>query len=43
MGNLFVFVVVAVDTYFIVQTCLDYGLRVGPFAEENWYLFSYLF
>ena len=35
--------VVAADTGLIIYECLKYGLRVGPFAEENWYLFSYLF
>ena len=34
---------IAVDTGLIIFMCLKYQLRVGPFAEENWYLFSYLF
>ena len=43
IGHAFVLCVIVVDTFFIVRVCLEYGLRVGPFAEENWYLFSYLF
>lgn len=42
-GHLFVALAVIIDTFFVGRECLKYGLRAGPFAEENWYLFSYLF
>ena len=43
IGHVFVTIAVGVQLYFIGRTCLKYGLRAGPFAEENWYLFAYMF
>ena len=43
IGHVFVTIAVCVQLYFIGRTCLKYGLRAGPFAEENWYLFAYMF
>ena len=42
-GNLLIALGIIIPTFFVGKVCLEYGLRAGPFAEENWYLFSYLF
>ena len=42
-GHLFAFIIIMIDQGMTAHTCLKYGLRAGPFAEENWYLFAYVF
>ena len=43
LGNLLVLLVLAIEIYCIGHVCLKYGLRAGPFSEEDWYLFAYAF
>ena len=43
LGHLVAFIVVSVDTAGIAYVTEKYQLRAGPLAEENWYLFAYLF
>ena len=42
-GHLFVFIVLVAQIIGVCSCCITYGLRAGPFAEENWYLFAYMF
>ena len=42
-GNLFSAAAIIICCFFVYRTCIKWGLRAGPFAEENWYLFAYLF
>lgn len=42
-GNLFAALAFIICSIFVYRTCIVWGLRAGPFAEENWYLFAYLF
>jgi len=42
-GHLLVALAVIICTLFVGKVTIDNGLRAGPFAEENWYLFGYLF
>ena len=42
-GNLFSALAILICCFFVYRTCMVWGLRAGPFAEENWYLFAYLF
>jgi len=43
IGHIVIGIVIAGATAANVWVCLHYGLRVGPFAEENWDLFGYYF
>mmetsp|Transcript_15189 Transcript_15189/g.19243 ORF Transcript_15189/g.19243 Transcript_15189/m.19243 type:complete len:231 (-) Transcript_15189:675-1367(-) len=43
IGHLVTATMIIGDSILIVYMCLHYQLRVGPFAEENWYLFAYVF
>lgn len=42
-GNLFSAAAIIICCIFVYRTTIKWGLRAGPFAEENWYLFAYLF
>ena len=43
LGHLSCFVASVLSTLGIAYVCAKYNLKMGPLAEENWYLFSYLF
>lgn len=43
LGHLFAFSVLLGTSIWCGHVCVKYQLRAGPFAEENWYLFAYLF
>lgn len=43
VGHFFVAITSIIMILAIAYVCLKYGLRAGPFAEENWELFARLF
>ena len=43
VGHLVAFIVVVLDSLGVAYVTDKYQLRAGPLAEENWYLFAYLF